>query len=181
MWCWLTIAGVIRPVFFHEKTATGTVYLNMLENYTVSHVPHWYIFLQNGAPQWTLVIEFLNEQFTGIWISLCGPIPWPPQLLILFPHEFHQWAYLKDIIYWTKDLPHLHHRIVDVIVSILPEMLRNTWAERILVECLPHCKVAHVKIYWHKKHLLSFYPFHFKQLACIFTGFEDTHFLPLLC
>jgi hypothetical protein len=107
------------------------------------------IFQQDGAPPWTLVTEFLNEQFTGIWISLGDPIPWPLQLLILIPHDFSLWAYLKDIIYWTKvnDLPDLHHRIIDAVVSVLPEMIRNTWAERILVECLLHCKGAHGKIY----------------------------------
>jgi hypothetical protein len=46
-------------------------------------------------------------------------------------------------------------------------MIRNTWAERILVECLLHCKGAHGKIYWHKKYLLSFYTF-LLQTACMY-------------
>lgn len=123
------------------------MYLDMLENYTVLQVPHGYIIQQDGAPPWTLVTEFLNEQLTGMWISLGSPIPWPPQLLILIPHDFFLWAYIKDIINWTKvnDLHDQHHRIVDAIVSIPPEMLRNTWAEVILVECLPRSKVVHIK------------------------------------
>jgi hypothetical protein len=46
----------------------------MLENYAVPQVPHGYIFQQD----WTLVTEFLNEQFAGIWIGLGGPIQWLP-------------------------------------------------------------------------------------------------------
>jgi hypothetical protein len=46
----------------------------MLENYAVPQVPHGYIFQQDGAPPWTLVTEFLNEEFTGIWIRLGGPL-----------------------------------------------------------------------------------------------------------
>jgi hypothetical protein len=62
---------VIGPFFIHEKTMTDVVYLDMLQNYVVLHVHDGYIFQQDGAAPhfWTPVTEFLNEQFTGMWIS----------------------------------------------------------------------------------------------------------------
>lgn len=42
VWCGLTNAGVIGPFFFHEKTVTGAVYLDMLENYAMPQIPHGY-------------------------------------------------------------------------------------------------------------------------------------------
>jgi hypothetical protein len=68
MWCGLTSARVIRPFFAHEKTVTGALYLNMLEDYAVPQVPDRYVFQQDGTlPHfWMPVTEFLNEKSTGI-------------------------------------------------------------------------------------------------------------------
>jgi hypothetical protein len=60
MCCSLTNAGMIGPFFFHEKTMTGALYLDMLENYAVPWVPGGYIFQQDEAPPQTPVTEFLN-------------------------------------------------------------------------------------------------------------------------
>jgi hypothetical protein len=67
----LTSAGVIRSFFFHEKTVTGAVYLDMLEKCAVPNTSDGNVLQKNGATLhfWTPVIEFLNQKFTVICIS----------------------------------------------------------------------------------------------------------------
>jgi hypothetical protein len=78
MWCGLISAVVIRPFFFHEETVSVAVYFDKLENCAVPQVPDGYSFQHGGAPPhfWTPVPEFLNEQLTGVWVILGGPILW---------------------------------------------------------------------------------------------------------
>jgi hypothetical protein len=61
---------MIEPLFFHEKIVTDAVYLHMMENYAVPQVLDGYSFQQDVIPPhfWILVTEFLNVQFTGMWI-----------------------------------------------------------------------------------------------------------------
>jgi hypothetical protein len=67
----LTSARVIRSFFFHEKTVTGAVYLDMLEKCDVPKVPDGNVFKKNGATLhfWSPVTEFLNHKFTVMSIN----------------------------------------------------------------------------------------------------------------
>jgi hypothetical protein len=124
---------VIGPLFFHEKAVTDAVYLDMLENYAIPQVSDGYTFQHDGAPPhyWTPVTEFLNQHFAGRWIGLGGPILWPPRSPDLTPLDFFLWGYVEDIVYHTRfnDFPDLRRRITDVVASVTPERLRNTWID----------------------------------------------------
>ncbi|KAG8253726.1 hypothetical protein J6590_029299 [Homalodisca vitripennis] len=69
---------------------------------------------QDGAPpHWGKIVrDYLNDTFPGRWIGRDGPIPWPP----LFAKK-------------VQDIEELKNRVREVIGSITPAMLRNTWCE----------------------------------------------------
>ena len=57
IWCGLLYDRVIGPFFFSEKTITGFVYLDLLEQYVFPHIETFeqetvssVIFMQDGAP-----------------------------------------------------------------------------------------------------------------------------------
>jgi hypothetical protein len=58
----------------------------------------------NEAPPhfWIPVTEFLNEQFTGMWIGQGGPILCSPRLPDFTPFEFFLWEHIKNISFETK-------------------------------------------------------------------------------
>jgi hypothetical protein len=77
---------VYRPFFFVEKTFTGSVYLDMLENCLWPQLAQDtgqenIINQQDGAPSHYQreVRHFLDEHLTGRWTGRRGPIPWPPR------------------------------------------------------------------------------------------------------
>jgi hypothetical protein len=78
------------------------------------------------------------------------------------------------VMYWTRinDLPDLHHRIIDAIASITPEMLRNIWTEieyKFGVCC--SAREARVKSYCHDKVIVEF--LHLSpQIACMYLHWK---------
>ncbi|GFS53995.1 hypothetical protein TNCV_3762081 [Trichonephila clavipes] len=60
-----------RYIFFVDKTATGHVYLDMLENFAVLQVPPGFLFQKDGAvPHYHGdVTAFLNRTFQESWIG----------------------------------------------------------------------------------------------------------------
>ena len=87
IWCGLLYDHVIGPFFFSEKTITGVVYLNLLEQYVFPQIETFeqefvsmVIFMQDGAPPHfsCFVTDVLNVRFPDVWIGRGGPIPWPP-------------------------------------------------------------------------------------------------------
>src|SRR5258705_8736514 len=73
----------------------------------------------------------LDARFHNRWIGRGRPIPWPPRSPDMTPLDFFMWGFVKDRVYSTKvgDIVVLKRRITEVIGTITPEMLRNTWRE----------------------------------------------------
>ena len=95
---------VIGPFFFHERTITADVYLNLLTEYVVPQLidsQPTIIFQLDGAPlHWGLRIrQFLNETFSDQWIGRDGPISWPPYSPDITLLDFFLWGYVKNIVY----------------------------------------------------------------------------------
>ena len=70
---------VIDLFFFHERTITADVYLDLLPEYVEPQLidsQPTIIFQQDGPPpHWELrVRQFLNETFSDRWIGRDGPI-----------------------------------------------------------------------------------------------------------
>ena len=70
---------VIGPFFFHERTITADVYLDLLTEYVAPQLidsQPTIILQQDGAPlHWGLrVRQFLNETFSDRWIGREVPI-----------------------------------------------------------------------------------------------------------
>ncbi|GFQ89249.1 DUF4817 domain-containing protein [Trichonephila clavata] len=65
VWLGMHTNSIIGPFFFVEKTVTGHVYRDMLENCTVLQIPPGFLFQQDGAPPHHHgdVTAFLNKTF----------------------------------------------------------------------------------------------------------------------
>jgi len=78
--------------------------------------------MQDGAPSHfsSIAREFLNNNYTNIWIGRRGPIAWParfPDLNLLY---FFLWGHLKTIVYDTPvaTVEVLRNRIIAVCEKI---------------------------------------------------------------
>ena len=127
---------VIGPFFFHERTITADIYLDLLAEYLAPQLIDFQptiIFQQDGAPpHWGLrVCQFFNEAFSDRWIGRDGPISWPPRSPDITPLNFFLWGYVKDIVHRTKvhDITDLKQRISNAIATINEDMLQRTWQE----------------------------------------------------
>jgi hypothetical protein len=152
VWCALTSDSVIGPFFFKEATVTGTLYLNMLQNYAITQIPQGYFFQQDEAPPHyaSTVKAFLDQQVPGKWIEGRGPITRPPRSPDLTPLDFFLWGYIKDLVYQTKvqDVAKLHRRITAVCETVTPVMLQNTWQDvEYHLNICRATKGTHVEIY----------------------------------
>ena len=144
---------VIGPFFFHERTITTDVYLDLLTEYVALQLidsQSTIIFQQDGAPpHWGLCVhQFLNETFSDRWIGRDELISWPPRSPDITPLDFFLWLYVKDIVYRTKvrDITDLRQRISDAIATIDEDMLQRTWQEyRLDVLCLTNG--VHIEMY----------------------------------
>ncbi|GFR12520.1 DUF4817 domain-containing protein [Trichonephila clavata] len=67
MWLGMHTNGIIGSFFFVEKTVTGHVYLDMLENFAVPQIPPGFLFQQDGVPLHYHgdVTAFFNRTFQG--------------------------------------------------------------------------------------------------------------------
>ena len=144
---------VIGPFFFHERTITAEVYLDLLTEYVALQLidsQSTIIFQQDGAPpHWRLrVRQFLNETFSDRWIGRDGPISWPSRSPDITPLDFFLWLYVKDIVYRTKvrDITDLKQRISDAIATIDEDMLERTWQEYRL-DVLRITNGVHIEMY----------------------------------
>ena len=136
VWCGLMKNRIIGPFFFHEKSITGPVYQDMLEQFVypqVADLQPQVIFQQDGAPpHWSLdVRNSLTESFPDRWIGRGGPISWPPRSPDITPLDFFLWGYVKDRVFATpvQDLHDLRTRILDTIATVPMDMLDRTWHE----------------------------------------------------
>jgi hypothetical protein len=114
---------VYGPFFFVEKTITGIVNLNMLEQFLIQQLDedgqegHIH-FQQDGAPPHYLeaVREYLNTRFS-------------PDLT---PLDFVFWGLVKDRVYvppLPTNVAELRTRITAAVAEVTPEMLRRVWQE----------------------------------------------------
>ena len=131
---------LIGPFFFMERTITGNIYLDMLEQYVFPQLDQieeennvQLLFQQDGAPpHFSLQVRArLNDKFPDRWIGRAAPIPWPPRSPDLTPLYVFVWGYVNNIVYSEKirDLQHLRHRITSADATITPDMIQRTWGE----------------------------------------------------
>jgi hypothetical protein len=155
VWCGLFHDCVIGPFFFAEQSITGSIYLDMLENFAMPQLEELgneIMFQQDGAPpHWSLIVRhFLTETMPGRWIGRGGPIPWPPRSPDITPLDFFLWGYVKDRVYATKvqNLVELKHRITAAVATITREMLEATWREvEFRLDLLRATGGAHIELY----------------------------------
>jgi hypothetical protein len=76
-----------------EKTITGIVYLDMLQQFRIPQLDGddqegRILFQQDGAHPHYLeeVREYLSTRFPGWWIGRAASIAWPPRSPHLIPH-----------------------------------------------------------------------------------------------
>ncbi|XP_023725909.1 uncharacterized protein LOC111874552 [Cryptotermes secundus] len=137
VFCALSTERVYGPFFFMERTITGSVYLDMLQEFLIPQLDEddqegRIHFQQDGAPPHYLgeVHEYLNARFPGRWIGRAAPIAWPPRSPDLTPLEFFLWGFVKDRVF-VPSLPanvvELRARITASVAEMTPEMLRSVW------------------------------------------------------
>jgi hypothetical protein len=105
---------------FAERTVTGIVYLDMLEEFLMpileEQCPEDKLFQQDGAPThfYSEVKDFLNRKFPEKYIGGRVPITWPPRSPDLTRLEFFFCGYIKDAVYvppLATTLPELAGRL----------------------------------------------------------------------
>ena len=137
---------VIGPFFFHERTITADVYLDLQTEYVapqLSDSQPTIIFQQDSAPpHWGLgVRQFLNETFSDRWIGRNEPISWPPRSPDITPLNFFLWGYVKDIT-------DLKQKISNAIATIDEDMLQRTWQEiEYRLDVLRFTNGSHIEMY----------------------------------
>jgi hypothetical protein len=96
---------VYGPFFFMEKTITGIVYLDMLQQFLIPQLDddqegriH---FQQDYAPPHYLeeVHDYLNTRFPVRWTGRSAPIAWPPRSPDLPSLDFSLWGFVKDRLF----------------------------------------------------------------------------------
>jgi hypothetical protein len=101
MFCTLSKQNVFRHFFFAERTVTGIVYVDMLEEFLVpileEQSPDGLLFRQYGAHQHfhREVTDFLNRKFPEKFIGGGEAITWPPDLP---PLDVFFWGYIRDAV-----------------------------------------------------------------------------------
>ncbi|EZA51190.1 hypothetical protein X777_10260, partial [Ooceraea biroi] len=100
----------------------------LLENVPL-HIRRNMIYQHDGAPTHSSrnVWRFLDATYPNRWIGRGGPQHWPARSPDLTPLDFFLWGHLKNFIYRepVRNREELHHRIVEAVASISPEMIRN--------------------------------------------------------
>lgn len=142
VFCAISRFKVYGPFFFCEKTVTGHVYLDMLENWLMPQLETDsadFIFQQDGAPPHFHhdVRHFLNRRLENRWIGRGGDhdqqfMSWPPRSPDLTPCDFFLWGYVKDSVFkppLPRNVPELRARINDAFELIDGDMLRRVWEE----------------------------------------------------
>jgi hypothetical protein len=122
--------------FFAERTISGFINLDMLENYLIPQLQDMegqVIFQQDGVPPHfhTKVRQFLDTTFPE-WIGRGGTIACPPRSPDLTPLDFHLRWYVKDQVYvltFPQTLDLLRDRIVTAVASVDRGMLQRVWDE----------------------------------------------------
>jgi hypothetical protein len=98
-----------RVTFFFEQTATGPVYVSLLQTFILHaiHQPYWnkpFCFQQDDIPPYYYcdVISYLSETLPGQYIGRKGSAKYPicpPDLTLL---DIYLWGSLKDQVYHGK-------------------------------------------------------------------------------
>jgi hypothetical protein len=125
--------------FFMERTITGIVYLDMLQQFLIPQSDdddqevriH---FQQNGGAPYYLqeVSEYLNTRFPGRWIGRAAPIAWPPRSPDLTPFGCLLRGFVKDrgfVPPLPANVAELRTRVTAAVSEVTPEMLRSVWQD----------------------------------------------------
>jgi hypothetical protein len=95
VWLGMTQSKVYGPFFFAEATVTGTVYLDMLEQFLepqllTDGILDTIVFQQDGARcHYAIIVhDYLNRCFPGCWIDRGGTQPWAARSPDLTPLDF---------------------------------------------------------------------------------------------
>jgi hypothetical protein len=105
-----------------EATITGTVYLDMLQQFLIprldeDHCEGRFHFEQDGPLLHYLgeVREYLNTSFPSLWVGRAAPIAWLPCSLDLTPLDLFLWGFLKDRVF----VPPLPANVVEVRTRVI--------------------------------------------------------------
>jgi hypothetical protein len=116
-----------------QLTVTGIVYLDMMELLLIPILEEDglddMLFQQDGGPPhfYKEVTDFLNRKFPEKWVGRGRP----PRSPDLTPLHF-LWGYVKDAVYvppLATTLPELAGRIIDSVVTVTLDLLKNVWTE----------------------------------------------------
>jgi hypothetical protein len=138
MFCALSKQIVFGPFLIAEYTVTGTVYLDMLEEFLMpileEECHNNMLFQQGRAPPHLHkeMTDFLNCKFPEKWIGRGKPITWPPCSPDLTPRDFFFWGYIKDAMYMpplATTMLEPAGRIRDVVATVTLDLLNNAWTE----------------------------------------------------
>ena len=106
VWLGLTKSTVYGPFMFIEKTVTGNVYLDMLEQFLEPQlisdgIMDTVVFQQDGAPPHFAITvrDYLNQDFPARWIGRAAPMKWPPRSPDLTPLDIFAWGFIKSDVY----------------------------------------------------------------------------------
>jgi hypothetical protein len=135
----LNIRETVQGLFFFvERTATGMLYLDMLEEFLMPILeedgPDDMLFQQDGAPPHFRkeMTDFLNGKFPEKRICMGGPITWPPRSPDLTPLEFFFREYINDAVHVTPfaiTLPELAGRKIYAVATVTLDLLNNESTE----------------------------------------------------
>ena len=148
VWLGVTQSKVYEPFFFAEAMVTGTVYLDMLEQFLepqllADGILDTIVFQQDGVPcHYAIIVhDYLDRHFLGHWISRGRTQPWAALSPGLTRLDFFAWGFIKSKVYTGRrigDLAKLSNRIFDAVQKITPQMLESVFRETIY--CFELCR-----------------------------------------
>ena len=157
VWIGITKSKLYGPFMFAERTITGEIYLDMLQQYLEPQlisdgIIDTVVYQQDGAPPHfaTIVRNYLNETFPDRWIGRGSQRLWAPRSPDLNPLDFFVWGFLKSKVYRVKirSIQQLKQRIMAAAADITPETLQKVFrsAEERWQLCLD-TQGGHVELY----------------------------------
>ena len=141
VFCAISPERVYWPFFFNERTVTGIVYRDRLEQWLLPQLPENqnYVFQQDGcsAHFHNEIRLYLNNMLPRRWLGRASEddkhlLLWSPGSPDLTPCDFFLWGYIKDRVYVLPmpcDIADVRERIIAAVNTIDRPMLIRVWQE----------------------------------------------------
>ena len=174
VWLGLPRSTVYGSFMLAEKTVTGNVYLDMLEQFLEPQlisdgITDTIVFQQDGAPPHLAITvrDYLNQAFPSRWIGRAAPMMWPTRSPDLIPLDFFALGFIKSDVYQVKinSIQQLKQRIRATAPKITPAKLGKVF--RSVVERWSLCldvQGGHIEIHW--KYVLLCHMFQYYYIMC---------------